>query len=43
MGFTEFLQLQARIPISEYEEFASGFRPEDHPVPPSQGGNISTN
>ncbi len=28
-GFTEFLQLQAQIPIAEYEEFARGFRPED--------------
>lgn len=27
-GFTEFLQLQARIPVAEYEEFAKGFRPE---------------
>jgi len=26
-GFTEFLQLQARIPIIEYEAFASDFRP----------------
>lgn len=27
-GFTEFMQLQARIPIKEYERFARGFRPE---------------
>jgi alpha-L-fucosidase len=26
-GFTEFLQLQAQIPIAEYEDFARGFRP----------------
>lgn len=26
-GFSEFLQLQAQIPIAEYEEFARGFRP----------------
>ncbi len=26
-GFTEFLQLQARIPITEYEAFARDFRP----------------
>lgn len=27
-GFTEFLQLQARIPIADYEAFARGFKPE---------------
>lgn len=27
-GFTEFLQLQARIPVTEYEAFAKGFRPD---------------
>ncbi|MBC8040366.1 MAG: alpha-L-fucosidase, partial [Opitutaceae bacterium] len=27
-GFTEFLQLQARVPIAEYETFARGFKPE---------------
>lgn len=26
-GFSEFLQLQAQIPIADYEEFARGFRP----------------
>ena len=26
-GFTEFLQLQARVPVREYEDFARGFRP----------------